>query len=152
MQKPTRAQVLALCAQAIEQRRQAAQAAMDAAQQAANQEEKSSAGDKYETGRAMAQNARDQAARQLAEAHELAATLGRLPAPAQPQADARPGTVVYTSVGVYLLGVGLGRVAAGPPAVFALSAAAPVARLLVGCQQGQTLALPTGPATVEALG
>lgn len=152
MQNPTRAQVLALCAQAIEQRSQAALAAMEAAQQAANQEEKSSAGDKYETGRAMAQNTRDQAARQLAEARELATTLARLPAPTQPQTEARPGTVVYTSAGVYLLGVGLGRVAAGPPAVFALSAAAPVARLLVGCKPGQTLPLPTGPAMVEALG
>lgn len=125
---------------------------MDAAQQSANQEEKSSAGDKYETGRAMAQNTRDQAARQLAEAQSLAAALARLPTPAEPQAEARLGTLVYTSAGVYLLGIGLGQVGAGPPGVFALSAAAPVARLLLGCRPGQTLALPTGPGQVLALG
>ena len=38
---------------------------MNAAQNSANEEDKSSVGDKYETGRAMAQNDRDIYARQL---------------------------------------------------------------------------------------
>ena len=42
-----------------------AETAMQAAQASANEETKSSAGDKYETGRAMAQNDRDMYARQF---------------------------------------------------------------------------------------
>src|SRR5688572_531041 len=58
----------------IEQRIAAARSLMDDAQQAANGEEKSSAGDKYETSRAMGHLQKDMYARQLAEqAKELAA-------------------------------------------------------------------------------
>ena len=55
------------CQKIVEHRLATAQQAMDAAQQSANQEEKSSAGDKYETGRAMAQLERDKAATQVEE-------------------------------------------------------------------------------------
>jgi len=51
----------------IEQRIATAREAIDQAQQAANQEEKSSAGDKYETGRAMGHLQKDMYARQLSE-------------------------------------------------------------------------------------
>lgn len=55
------------CHALIEQRIAAAKAAIANAQQAANSEEKSSAGDKYETGRAMGHLEKDMYARQLAE-------------------------------------------------------------------------------------
>src|SRR6202000_329842 len=58
----------------ISQRIATANDAMQQAQQAANSEEKSSAGDKYETGRAMGHLQKDMHARQLAESlKELAA-------------------------------------------------------------------------------
>src|ERR1700754_1937879 len=56
------------------QRIATARAAMQQAQEAANSEEKSSAGDKYETGRAMGHLQKDMHARQLAElVREMAA-------------------------------------------------------------------------------
>src|SRR3984885_3472165 len=51
----------------IGQRITASREAIDQAQQSANSEEKSSAGDKYETGRAMGHFQKDMPARQLAE-------------------------------------------------------------------------------------
>jgi IS5 family transposase len=51
----------------IEERMTASEKAMNNAQQAANNEEKSSAGDKYETARAMGHLEKDMHARQLAE-------------------------------------------------------------------------------------
>src|SRR5258708_28672544 len=58
----------------IGQRITAAKESIEQAQQAANQEEKSSAGDKYETSRAMGHLQKDMHARQQAEhARELAA-------------------------------------------------------------------------------
>ncbi len=57
--------LLALCHNYVDQRITNSKQAMDDAQAAANEEGKSSAGDKYETGRAMAQIERDKAAQQL---------------------------------------------------------------------------------------
>src|ERR1700744_5636481 len=59
----------------ISERIAAAKAAMTQAQEAANSEEKSSAGDKYETGRAMGHLQKDMHARQLAESVRELATL-----------------------------------------------------------------------------
>src|ERR1700736_1647953 len=59
----------------IGERMAAAKEAMEQAQEAANSEEKSSAGDKYETGRAMGHLQKDMHARQLAESVKELATL-----------------------------------------------------------------------------
>src|ERR1700733_11093726 len=59
----------------IGQRITASREAIDQAQEAANSEEKSSAGDKYETGRAMGHLQKDMHARQLAESVKELATL-----------------------------------------------------------------------------
>ena len=54
------------CIEILEQRIDASYNSMQNAQAAANEEEKSSAGDKYETGRAMNHLEKDMHARQLA--------------------------------------------------------------------------------------
>ena len=56
-----------ICIGLLEERIQAAARAMQVAQESANESEKSSAGDKYETSRAMGQQDRDMNARQLEE-------------------------------------------------------------------------------------
>ncbi|MDO6433323.1 hypothetical protein Q4E93_22115 [Flavitalea sp. BT771] len=66
----------------IAQRIAAARQAADQAQEAANQEEKSSAGDKYETGRAMGQLQKEMHARQQAEHEREHAALLRVRADA----------------------------------------------------------------------
>ena len=63
--------LLTLCTQYVEEKINICTEAMRNAQDAANEEDKSSAGDKYETGRAMMQIERDNAAVQLDEALKL---------------------------------------------------------------------------------
>lgn len=58
------------CLHVLEQRIKTAQTAMNDAQDSANNEDKSSAGDKYETARAMGQLDRDMNAKQFAEAQQ----------------------------------------------------------------------------------
>ena len=58
------------CLLVIEQRIKTAQTAMQNAQDSANNENKSTAGDKYETARAMGQLDRDMNAKQLKEAQQ----------------------------------------------------------------------------------
>ena len=59
------------CHEFVESRISNARNALDEAQQAANEETKSSAGDKYNTERAMMQIERDKHAAQLVEAQKL---------------------------------------------------------------------------------
>ncbi len=71
-------QLLQLCVQMQQDRVDHARKAMEEAQQAANQEERSTAGDKYDTSRAMSHNVRDMNARQLQEALKELALLGQV--------------------------------------------------------------------------
>jgi len=124
--------------------------AMQTAQQAANSEGKSSAGDKYETARAMAQADRDRAARQWAEANALLAQLARAKtAPITKQAQL--GSIVVTETALYFLGVGLGKVGGGPPPIYALSAQAPAGKALWGLKAGQVANLPAGACTITEI-
>ena len=70
----------ALCQTFIEQRISAARTAMQAAQESSSSETKSSAGDKYETGREMANAERDRNAAHMQQAQQLQAEHQRGPA------------------------------------------------------------------------
>ena len=63
--------LLTSCHEVIDQKLLLAKQTMEMAQESANEENKSSVGDKYETGRAMAQQERDKAAVQLTELQKL---------------------------------------------------------------------------------
>nr|GFD49124.1 hypothetical protein [Tanacetum cinerariifolium] len=66
------------CLAYVQMRLVAARAGMAAAQESSNSETKSSAGDKYETGREMANQERDRHAAQLYEAQKLLADLQKI--------------------------------------------------------------------------
>lgn len=110
----------------IEQRIAAARLLMDDAQQAANQEEKSSAGDKYETSRAMGHLQKDMHARQLAEqAKELAAL--RAVNVDLLYETATSGALIQCEKIAFFIAAGLGKQAVGGTTVFFLSPQAPLA-------------------------
>lgn len=126
----------ALCLAYVQERIDACQAAIRAAQESANSETKSSAGDKYETGRAMAQNERDRNAIQLQQARQLQGELQRIN-PALPCDTVRPGALVRTSMGIFYLGISAGKLTVEGQDYFAVSAAAPVAATLAGKRGGE---------------
>ena len=126
----------AACRAYLQQRIDAAQAAMRAAQESANSETKSSAGDKYETGRAMAQEERNRNAVQLREALSLQAELLRID-PAKPCDTVRPGALVTTSLGRFYLSISAGRLTVDGVDYFAVAPAAPVAAALGGKRVGE---------------
>ena len=112
----------------------AAALAMQAAQESANSDTKSSAGDKYETGREMANAERDRNAAHMQQAQQLQAELGRI----NPEAacdTVRPGALVATSMGRFYISISAGQLAGHD--VFAVSAAAPVAVALKGLRAGE---------------
>ena len=97
------------CINTVEEQITLATAAMEAAQHAANSETKSSAGDKYETGRAMAHLDKDRHARQLSMALQTRQQLQQL----NPNLIADTisvGSLVTTNAGRFFISVGLGSV------------------------------------------
>ena len=73
-----KANLHALCVAYVQSRMQAAQQAIAEAQQAQNDDTKSSAGDKYETGREMAQQETNRNLAQLNEANKLMVALNHI--------------------------------------------------------------------------
>lgn len=114
----------------IAQRIASAQAAVDNAQQAANSEEKSSAGDKYETSRAMGHLEKDMHSRQLAGAMAEMNALQGIPVQTLCNKVA-PGAVVITGQATFFLSAGLGKQPVDGQDIFFLSPKAPLAVLLL---------------------
>ncbi|SNR41078.1 3-oxoacyl-ACP synthase [Hymenobacter mucosus] len=126
----------AACLAYVQERIEACQAAINAAQESANSETKSSAGDKYETGRAMAQNERDRNKVQLHQAQQLQGELQRI-LPELPCDTVRPGALVHTSMGQFYISISAGKLIVEGRDYFAVSAAAPVAAALAGKRAGE---------------
>jgi hypothetical protein len=116
----------------------AANEAMLQAQAAANNEEKSSAGDKYETGRAMGHLQKDMHARQLAESIKELATLHTV----QSQtlwSEGRPGALLQTDILAFFISAGLGRQSIDGQTILFLSPQAPLAKLLEKKKPGDSV-------------
>jgi len=128
----------AACQAYVQQRIDAAQQAMQAAQESANNETKSSAGDKYETGRAMAQEERNRNAVQLQEALKLQAELARID-PEISSDTVRPGALARTSLGRFYLSISAGKLVVAGQEYFAISPAAPIAVALNGKRAGEAV-------------
>ena len=124
----------ARCHAFIAQRIEAARTAMRAAQESSSSETKSSAGDKYETGREMANAERDRNAAHMQQAQQLQAELARI-TPETECDTVRPGALVSTSLGRFYISISAGQLDGHD--VFAVSPAAPVAVVLKGLRAGQ---------------
>lgn len=126
------------CQTYVQQRIDTARQAMEAAQEAANSESKSSAGDKYETGRAMAQLERDRHAQLLAEALKLEQDLSRLNMD-KLYNTVQAGSLAITSRGAFFISISAGKLTLDGKDYFAISPASPIAMALTGHRAGDTI-------------
>lgn len=136
------------CRQYVRQRVETARQAMEAAQEAANAESKSSAGDKYETGRAMAQLDRDRHAQLLAEALKLQRDLDQI-SPDKPCATVGPGALVQTSRGTFFISISAGKLLHNGTEYLAVSAASPIGSALAGRSAGDVVTFNAQPYRIE---
>jgi len=118
------------CIAIISERISVAKQAMDDAQASANQEEKSSAGDKYETGRAMAQIARDQAAQQLDDALQLKNVLDRI-ATITSTDKVSLGSLVITDQNRFYISISIGKIVLDGEEYLVISPQSPIGKLLM---------------------
>jgi hypothetical protein len=131
---------------AISARVATAKEAMTQAQEAANSEEKSSAGDKYETGRAMGHLQKDMHARQLSESLKELAALRAIATEAICP-DGRPGAFLGGDDIAFFIGPGLGKQTIEGRTVVFLSPLAPLAKLLQGKKPGDSI--PFNNSTIQ---
>ena len=107
-------------------------------QLAANEETKSSAGDKYETSRAMAQLEVEMNTRQLIEAKRLHSTL--LEVSLQHFGETvRPGSLVVTSEGIFFMAISIGLITIESNSYMVISVDSPIGKFLLGRKVGDTI-------------
>lgn len=143
-------QLLTLLKTQFDTRVQAAQEAMQNAQDSANEETKSSAGDKYETGRAMAQIERDRHAQLFDQLRQERAVLDRID-PDFVFQRVGLGALVTTSVGVFFVSVSAGMVVVEGQKVIAMSPQSPLGASLMGKQAGDSFLFQQKKGVIEGL-
>ncbi|MES2794821.1 MAG: hypothetical protein V4683_02590 [Bacteroidota bacterium] len=112
-----------------------AKIAMERAQESANSEGKSSAGDKYETSRAMGQIDRDMYARQLDNAQNEKAILDKIDL-TKPSISIGLGSLAHTSAGYFFLSISAGKIEIEGQMVMAVSPNSPIGIILKGKKVG----------------
>lgn len=138
------------CQDLLEKRIAEAKEGIAQTQAAANEETKSSAGDKYETGREMLQQEQNKASLQLVEAMKLKRVLDELD-PSRACARVAPGCLLQTDKGCFYIAVSLGQVITEEGSFILMSAVAPLARLLSGKKVGEQVQLNGRTYSVEGL-
>lgn len=128
-QRDSKVKLLEKCLEYVDQRIATSRLAMKDAQNSANAEDKSSAGDKYETGRAMAQIEREKAAYQLEEALKLKSILSRIN-PLAKNANATLGSLVITETIRFYISIGVGKVTISGYDYLIVAAASPIGQVL----------------------
>lgn len=124
-------QLFEACENYLNQRINRILSAMKDLEESLENESKSSAGDKYETGREMINLEFDKLTGQLQEFRKLEGTLAmaRRNTPAK---NIQLGSLVKTSVANYFIAIPAGEISAGNEKFYAIGANSPVAQALLG--------------------
>lgn len=136
------------CGDHIEKRITTIQQRLKSIEEARNEETKSSAGDKYETGRAMMQMEEDKAKVQLSEAILTQNTLSKITL--DPSSDkVKPGSLVKTNKGFYFLAIGIGKLTIEGQVYYAVSTQSPIGKILLHQKSGADVTFNGMKITIE---
>jgi hypothetical protein len=124
-------ELLRACEAKVSQRIQSIQEVLQSIEESRNNETKSSAGDKYETGRAMMQMEEDKNRGQLLQALQVQQELAQID-PHRLSEQVGVGSLVETTQGKYFLSIGIGKVSLGDEIYFCLSSQSPIGRVMMG--------------------
>jgi hypothetical protein len=128
------------CIAYIKNRMSEAEHAFKDAEKAQNDDTKSSAGDKYETGRAMMQQEKDRNTIQLNEANKLMVALNLVSTKGTSKI-AENGSLVITDNGKFYIAISAGALVVDGESYFAVSAASPIGIKLKGLKAGDGFVL-----------
>lgn len=133
----TKQQLYDHCQAYLSQRIETARKAMSDAQAAANDETKSSAGDKYETGRAMAQLEIEKNSIQLTESMRLKKTLDGIKIDKH-SLTIQPGSLVITQQSNFFIAISVGQYVIEGETFLIISAESPIGAKLKGLKAGES--------------
>lgn len=123
------------CVDYVEDRISTAQQAITAARESANDDTKSSAGDKYETGREMMQQEIDRNRKQLEESQKLKLVLERIE-PDKSVDLVQNGALVTTNYGKFYISISMGQIVVDDNIYFAVSSVSPIGLKLMKQTEG----------------
>jgi hypothetical protein len=113
-----------------------AKEALQMAEEASKDDTKSSAGDKYETGREMAQQDINRNGQLLLDAQQKLSFLQSL-ANSQTAVSIKNGSLIYTNKGNFYLSVSVGQIILDKHTFYAISSASPIGKLFLGKKVGE---------------
>jgi hypothetical protein len=128
------------CLDYVQKRMEAAEQGIREAQQASKDDTKSSAGDKYETGRAMMQQETDRNLAQLNEANKLKVVLNQINTTTVTN-RAENGSIVITNNGRFYIAISAGILLADDEQYFAVSSSSPIGIKMKGLKAGDGFSL-----------
>ncbi len=147
---PLKEKLLATCLQLIQNQLSSITASIKEAQDAANEDTKSSAGDKYETTRAMMQIEIENLSKRLATAQQQQQILQQIVF--QPHYTlATTGAVVETSQGFYFLAIGLGKLTIDSTDFFVVSPQSPIGAKLYQAKVNDEVLFNGKKMTIKAI-
>ncbi len=136
MSESIKSQLLIRCLKHLNDQMRLVQEEMDKLQEAANEETKSSAGDKYETTRAQMMNEKEQLAGRLSGLMDQKMAIQNLSL--EPKSEVGKGSLVTTSEGNhYFLAAAIGKISLEGKDYQVISPGAPLARLMGGKTVGE---------------
>jgi transcription elongation GreA/GreB family factor len=139
-----------LCLSKIDHQIKTLQEAIDSARASANEETKSSAGDKYETGRAMMQLEIEKNLTQLQEAVKVKNALQRIKTDGL-STIAQTGSLLITSEGNFYISISAGAFTIKQKVYQTLSPSSPLGSKLIGLKVGDTLLFQSKKFFVEKI-
>ena len=131
----TKQKLLFYCKDLLHQKIEEVQKQIRSYQEAANEDTKSSMGDKYETNREMMNLEKGKAATQLDQFLNMKKVLDTLPN--KTGEEVGMGSLVETNRGLFFIAIGLGKVLFdGSKEVMVISGASPIGQFLMGKRKG----------------
>lgn len=128
-----------LCKQEIQKRIDSANSLRAKAEESMMNETKSSAGDKFETARAMLQAEQDRLKGIIIKNKELAYQLSQVPL--NSNETIQVGSLVLTAGASYFIAVGLGKLTLDEKVYYVISPSSPLGQLITGCKAGDEVTM-----------
>jgi len=137
------------CMDFVLQRIDTAETALKQAQEASNDDTKSSAGDKFETTREMMQQDIARNKNLLFDGQQNLQLLSSLENTPSAGDTVRNGSLVNTSKGIFYISISAGQLNVEDRQVFAISAASPIGKLLIGKKAGESFSFNQNEYTIQ---
>jgi len=126
------------CVDIVEERILAIKSDLASIEESRNNETKSSAGDKYETGRAMMQMEEEKSRMQLGKTNQLRLELLEIDLDEKHE-TIQPGSLIITDTGKYFISIGLGKVKMKDEIFYCISMVSPIGLQMRGKTLGDQI-------------